>query len=568
MNIYYLLNESKRAAQTAQTGAYSSLYMQEISSRLGVTATALEITKLADNAFAANDVIMVGAEELTGEQATVLAAAKAKGALVIGFATRGADDVFGITVKGTLTQENVYDAIGYFTACQCVLPAKNEGTTVPVMNDVLVVEGGKTQATVQVGDQFVPGLVAGENTYYVTFDLPHTLLKIIQGKPTPQGPSDYFPVGRVPDKRSLSYDYDSTNAAADLYVLMLEAMLWNRNVPMIHHLPAAKDGTPADVLFFYGGDDDNTSGELDERASEIMYAKGLPYHINMMPEGEHGGYTLDRAGMERITARGHEIALHYNMTGVPFTEESFKQQMGTYLEVYKDVPVSNVAHCLANVGYSEYARWQAAMGVKGDGGMSGTLNHEDINAFNIYDFGFGTAFPFYVYDDAEHKTQRINFCGIPLVYYEPRIGGQYGESDAKLRLCAENAGYYGQPICLFSHPHYVGFWNGYDSTMTLRAFDIIHNICAEKGWNVYDAGTDELCLWWMERDESTLTACDGKATLTLAGDSAMVVKLPVKGAAPTVTLDGQAVTPTVKTVGGLTYAMVVVSGKGEHTLTY
>ncbi len=568
MTVYYLINELKVAAQSAQTGVYSALYLEEMVSRLGVSAQKLPISQVTETAFANDDVVLVGAETLSKDVAAALQAAATEGVLVIGFATKGAEDLFGCTVKSQVTQTELYETIGWFTAPQSVLPA-NQKVALPVMSDVLVTEGGKVQATIQVGDQLLSGLVAGENTYYIPFDLPHTLLKIVQGKSNPEGPSSYFPVGRIPDRRSLGYDLDSTNAVADLYLLLLEKMLWNRNVPMVHVLPTLQDGvTPADVLFFYGGDDDNTCGELDERASQIMYAKGLPYHINMMPEGEHGGYRLDRAGMEKILARGHELALHYNLTGIPFTKESFAQQMGTYVEAYQDVPVSNVGHCLANVGYSEYARWQAELGVKGDAGMSGTINQTDINAFNVYDFGFGTAYPFFVFDDADHKSERLNFCGIPMAYYEPRIGGQYGESDEKLRKCAENAAYYAQPVCLFSHPHYVAFWSGYDSTMTLRAFDTIHNICGANGWQVLDTTPDRLCLWWMERDACTLTANGNNLTVTLTGESPMVIKIPLTGEMPAITVDGVSASATQKIVGGLAYAMVVISGKGQHTIVY
>ncbi len=567
MTVYYLINELKVAAQSAENGVYAAVYLKEMVDRLGVPAQKLAVSDVAGTAFEPDDVVLVGAETLADDVVAALTAANHKGVLVIGFATKGAEELFGCTIKGKVTQTDLYETIGLFTAPQSILPANKPNLALPVMTDVLVTLGGKVQATIQVGDQLLPGLVAGDNTYYIPFNLPYCLLKIIQGKPVAEGPSNYFPVGRIPDSRALNYELDTSNAMADLYYLMLENLLYSRNLPMIHVLPVMKDGvTPSDLLFFYAGDDDNTSGELDERASQIMYQKGLPYHLNLMPGSENGDYQLTKEDYDRIAARGHEMALHYNLTGVPFSYESFKQQMGTYEQVYSELPVSNVGHCLAFAGYAEYARWQAALGAKGDAGRQGTLNLADINAFNIYDFGFGTAFPHYIYDDADHKTQRIEFVGIPISYYEPRIGGQYGESDEKLRLCADNAGYYGQTINLFSHPHYVAFWQGYDSTMTLRAFDTIHDICAQNGWQVAHTGPDELCLWWMERDAARLTQTETGLTVSLAGDRPMVIKLPVQ--AQKVQVDGKEVAVTPKTIGGLAYHLIVVSGKGDHTITY
>ncbi len=566
MMVYYLQDKEKVVAQSSEKGVYSPLYLEEMVSRLGVPARELPMEMVCNTPFAADDVVLIGAETLSPDLAEFLSSAAKGGTLIIGFAVQGGDSLFGCTLEETITQSDLYETVGSFSAPKHILPSKEESVSLPVMADVLVTTGGRVEATIRVKDREVPGLIMGRNTCYVPFDLPYALLKIVQGKPVPEGASSYFPVGRVPDGRSLPYDFDSTNPAADLYYLMLETMLAERKVPMVHVLPPMKDGTPADLLFFYGGDDDNTSAQLDEKASGIMAEKHLPYHINLMPGSDRGDYTLDKEGYGKITARGHELALHYNMTGVPFTKESFEQQMGTYMETYGILPISNVAHCLVNVGYAEYARWQASLGVKGDGGRMGTLNLADINAFNIYDFGFGTAFPHFVYDDADHQSKRLNFCGIPMTYYEPRLGGPYGEDGETLRKCAENAGYYGQTINLFSHPHYVAFWNGYDSNMTLNALDYILAYCDSKGWQVYNAGTDELCLWWHERDACRLTAKQGALEVTLSGDSPMVVKLPATASA--VLLDGVSVPTVAKTIGGITYNLVTVQGTGTHILTY
>ena len=236
MTVYYLINELKVAAQSAQNGVYSALYMEEMTSRLGITAKRLPISQVTETAFAATDVVLVGAETVPKEVACGLQKATEQGTLVIGFATKGADDLFGLTVKGNVTQTEPYETIGRFWAPKAVLPARVD-MPLPILSDVLITEGGKVQATIQIGDQLVQGLVAGDNTYYVPFDLPHTLLKIVQGKPNPEGPSSYFPVGRTPDRRALGYDLDSTNAVADLYLLLLENLLWNRNIPMVHVLP-------------------------------------------------------------------------------------------------------------------------------------------------------------------------------------------------------------------------------------------------------------------------------------------------------------------------------------------
>ncbi len=565
MTVYYVQDLAKKAAQNEQTGFYTPGYMEEMVSRLGAPAAALDLNALPAAAPAADDVVLVGADTLTAGQAAALAAAAARGTLVVGFATLGAEELFGCRVTETLPQADPFETIGTFTADNALLHILDAAPGLPVLSAVLGTAGGTSAATLQVGDRTLPGLIVTENTCYFPFDLPETLLKIAQGRPMPFGPSDYFPVHRTPDSRALTYEYDSTVPAVDMYLLLLEKLLWQRGMPLLHVLPPLADGTPADLLFYYGGDDDNTSAELDERASQIMHEKGLPYHMNLMPGSDQGDYTLTKADFDRITARGHELALHYNLTG-GYTKEAFDNQMQTYMDLYQVKPVVNVAHCLAQGGWAEYARWQAAWGVKGDNGRSGFNNPGDINAFNLYDFGFGTAFPAFVYDDAAHGGGRIDFCSIPLSYYEPRVGGQYGDGE-KMQKCVNNAVFYGQAVNLFSHPHYVAFWNGYDSLMTLQAFDLALNLCRQKGVRPYLAGVDAWCAWWHARSHCRLAGAGQNAlTVTLADDAAVVVKFPAMGQQTAFMLDGAPVQATVKEIGGLSYALVVVSGVGEHTI--
>lgn len=570
MSVYFVQDPQRKENQTAQTGFYSALYIEEMCSRLGVTATALPIQQLADTQLVKGDALFIGDETLTPSQEQVLSQAAKAGTLVVGFATKKGGSLFGCTQQGVTRQTDPYETVGYFAAQSDLLPTKEKNVTLPVMADLLQVKATNAVVvgTVAVQEKEVPGLLQNGNAYYFTFDVPGTLCKIVQGKPV-SGPSNYFPVGRRTDGRSLPVEYDNTIAAADMYLLLLEKLLWQRGLPMVHQLPAMEDGTPADLLFYFGGDDDATSGELDLKASQIMADRGLPYHMNVMPKSVKGEYALSKEQYDDIIARGHELALHYDMTGsfALFSKEAFENQIGTFVEAFGDLPVSNVAHCLVQEGYTEYARYQAELGIKGDNGHMGILNEADINAFNIYGFGFGSAYPSFIYDDAQHKGKRLDFCSIPISYYEPRIGGQYGDSDEKLRECAEAAVYYGRSINLFTHPHYVAFYQGYDSNMTLNAFDTILNICKENGWQTYLAGVDKFCLWWHERSGCRLQQkSENEWTVSLAGDSAMVMKIPMPSVTSKILIDGQEVPTVRKTIGGLDFALVTVTGKGEHTL--
>ncbi len=131
MKIYYLVNKTKQATQSAETGTYSSLYQEEMMSHIGVGATPYDLEHLRNCSFKENDVVFVGADELTAEQASVLKRAADKGTLVVGFATRGAEDLFGITVKSVLRQQDLYETIGYFSAAKEILPSKNAKEPLP-----------------------------------------------------------------------------------------------------------------------------------------------------------------------------------------------------------------------------------------------------------------------------------------------------------------------------------------------------------------------------------------------------------------------------------------------------
>ena len=88
----------------------------------------------------------------------------------------------------------------------------------------------------------------------------------------------------------------------------------------------------------------------------------------------------------------------------------------------------------------------------------------------------------------------------------------------------------------------------------------------QKNWKTYLTTPDNLCLWWHERDACKIQTEQGELNVTLAGDWPMVVKLPAK--TKRVLVDGNPVTVTTKTIGGIPYRLVTVKGKGTHTVQY
>ena len=573
MSVYYYLDPERVSGQNEQTGFYTSLYLEEMLSRLGIAAVRSDPELLRTRLPGAHDILLIGNESLTGKAREPIDDAAGNGCLVIGFGTLGLDDLFGVRDAGCIGQEDPFDRTAFFNAGSDILPAFEAGPELPVLSPVRTVEADPetVHGTLSADGRTCPGLIRTGSAVYFPFDLPDTLIKIVQGHPVPEGPSHYFPVGRVPDSRGLPVDTPSELPVADLFLLILEKLFYERGIPSLHTLPVCGDGSPADLLFYFGGDDDATSGELDETASRIMAERGLPYHINLMPTTKEGGFALSKEGYDRIRARGHELALHYDLTGglSLFTKDGFDNQIDSFVNAYGTLPVCNVGHCLTQTGYAEYARYQSARGILGDNSRCGYLDPVDINAFNLFNYSFGTAFPHFVYDDAGHGGRRLPFCGLPITYYEPRLGGTYGDSDAKLNRCVRLAAYYGQTINLFSHPHYIAGYGGYDSSMTLRAFDRILEICREQGLSVRLTGVDELCLWWHARSRVSLWqgTAPGEWTVRLEDNDPVVIRIPEPKEGLTLLLDGEVVPGTARTVSGLPYRLLPVRGKGEHVLT-
>ena len=578
MGIYYLWDEQRRINTNRSGGNYWFAYITEILSRLGAKGRPVLPEQAGDITLGKRDVVFIGAGDVPAKALPALRTWQNNGATIIGFGTTGVDDVFGIQTTGCTDQPDDFTINGYFAVRgnkkQQFLPSPEADPRLCVFTPVVVTEPKSADvcADIELNGVSYPAFYQNKNAYYFTFDVTQTLWAAAQGKPVYEGTAMFPRCSRNTDARITPDGYDTHIAYGDYYTYIIQSILYRMNVPMLHRLPPDADGSVPDLLLYHAGDEDATP-KVSNRASEIMRERGYAYQINMMPAGEDMHFTTTQEEYAVIRARGHRVSMHYNMVEnqpwCDWSAENFRKQYEAYLCYAGDPCVSSVGHCLVHVGWAERSRYQEALGILGDGSRFGEKDPEDLNAFNLYGFAFGTGYPYFIYDDHEHNNRRLNIADLPIAYYEPRIGGKYVDGAEKIRRCMEDAAYFGRMLTVFTHPHYVADNYTYDNSITLAAFDEFDRYAAEHGLNVVHSEPDSVCLFWHGRERSDVSYHDDGDVITCrvdcAADAGLIVKIPVNDAA-SVSVDGNHIEPVFKMVDGLKWLMVPVTGKGGRLI--
>jgi hypothetical protein len=306
-------------------------------------------------------------------------------------------------------------------------------------------------------------------------------------------------------------------------LLILENILAQAGVPFLHQLPPADGGVP-DALFHFGGDDEAATG-LQVKMSEVMKSLGLPYHVNVMlgKDGDFHFTAEDRAVYE---SRGHEFSLHFNFISypegakhpAPIEEREYERQFRLFVERYGTVPVCTNNHFCRASGWADSPRFGARRGIKGENHL---LHHAipPMDPVNLFGCPFGTVYPFFVYDDAEHGNERLDFVSIPIGLYEPGsipweqshpFHGQDAFKPEEYRRVVDLALAYGWTLNVFVHPTHMHA----QGSRTRDALCAMLDRIAERNARVVHFGTDALCLWWHERSRSRVL-CAGAGTYAI-----------------------------------------------------
>ena len=525
--LYYVNDPSLRAVRNAAGEDYTPAYIPAMLSFMGMTGR--EIAPDALSTLTSNDVVLVGAAELPATDATVI--------------------LLGTRPIVPARKRHIY---GYYTA--------KSGYAVPLFVPVAPMDATDAEvlASAEVEGKTCPALIRCGKNYQYLFDLPATLWYSGDGYMEMQN-DPYFPVGRTPDWRPLPNGQYGTQPFNDLLLIELESILRSLGIASLYRLPPMEDGTAPDIVLHFSGDDDCCSATINANAAARMKQLGLPYHINAMPDG-NGHFCFDTEVLRTLQDNGCELGLHLDLTVQPYSEETVKKQFGEFCTAFGMHPITNVDHCLVQHGpLPEFLRWLQGCGIIADNGYLGTFDPNDINAFDLQEFGYGTSFPRYTCDDAAHGNALLTTMSIPMTYYEARLP-QEDSDTTKIRRYLDAAAANARITQLFFHPHYLNESSDH-YLAAQRALGVMKEHIDACGYVALPMTTNTIAQFWKARSEATVTQ-DG-ATITIKTDTPLLVRLPA--AVAQVTLDGQPVSIICKSIEGTTAYLIAVP-TGEHVI--
>lgn len=530
--LYYINDPSLRAQRNVQGEDYTPAYIPAMLAFVGATGTPITADALAT--LKETDVVLIAAD-----RPTTLSDCAAT-AIVMGAPENGCAPV-------PRRHRHIYGE--YLTADGKALPVFVPFLPAPAADEVL--------AYADVGTERIPALIRRGKHYEFLFDLPATLWFSGDGFMEMQN-DPYFPVGRTPDWRPLPNGRYGTLPYNDLLLLELERLLHSLGVCTIYRLPPMENGEVPDLVLHFSGDDDCCSATINRNAAARMKEVGFPYHINAMPNGL-GQFIFDRDVLAELNQNGCELGLHLDLTCAPYTARTVKAQFEQFREAFGIHPITNVNHCLVQHGtQAEFLRWLQDCDIIADNGYLGTFDPNDINAFDLCEFGYGTSFPRFSCDDAAHGNTPLRPVLIPITYYEARLP-QEDSDTTKVLTYLDNAAANARITQFFFHPHYLNDDNPH-CVAALRVLSLIKQRIAQKGYRALPMTTNTIAAFWQARAKATVTQTGN--TITVKTDAPLLLRLAAPAA--TVTLDDAPCSVTRKDVEGRTaYLLAIPAGMHE-----
>ncbi len=569
-----VLDDDQRLAANAAGRNWWPAYYEDILARMGLPHEAIAPADLTAEGLAAYEVLLLPPGEVGSDAVQAISAWVEAGGLVIGFATEGLDDLFGVRVEGTL--DHVGDE---FTPSGCIrlcdpewtlglLPGYEQQSALPVIAPLRVVEAPGCRELARLLSFFEEDLQRPAITWrevgegaacWWAFDLAECLWKMQQGRPVYE---DFDGDGKLRTMDMVvTRPWSAEIPYADLMLMALRRVIASAGAPaargavFLSQLPPAEDGSVPDALFHWGGDDEGNPA-VSVPAAEFMAELGLRYHINIMPS-EPGVHPLPREDFERLRELGCERSLHFDFivhVQHPYllTKAALARQLEDYLAAYGEMPVCTVFHWVSWTGWAEPARWLAELGLRGDNNRI-HWRYPPVNPTNRVGFAFGTAWPLHYRDDWRHGNARIDFVSLPICGYE--VGHLLGQFEpSQLHRAIELAARWGLTMSLFFHP--VRLTEKAPRQAVREALAHIERL----GINALHVGTDALCEWWHERAASAIERVERvegelRVTVHAASERGCVLEMLASGEDP----------PAV-TVNGVEAACVVRERCGEWWL--
>jgi len=589
----YVYDESLKKEYNQNRQNCWEVYIEEILGQLGACADKFLAEQLEDiDNLKDVKTLIIGnqsGEKLTDKALQNLDEWVSKGGILIGFAVKGLDRVFGINTQSIIKQENdIYSISGYFdlyyhSITKQIHSVIDKEQKLLIFSNIKIIE---LKNAVELGhiydtkgkDLFSPAITW--NNYgkgfagYFAFDVAKTVWLLHQGKPLPLVPGDNFEMKacklQVVGENSRKIPY------ADEIVLILQNMIALNGHQFIYQIPPDGEIIP-DALFYWSGDEYFGPVKLSLGASDWMKEKGLPYHINIgieQHENAKDGHPMTKEEYKHIRDNGHEISLWYSLPSkngqFSLTEEKIEYQTNLFYERFGHYPGCVLLNSTNWQGWADPARWLAKSGAKADNTFNGTIMPGDHPLYNssFYGFGYGTSFPFYFYDNYEYGNERINLIEEPIICYELGHRGSIVPYDDKDSFIPEEvhppidmAVKHHMVMNFFYHPYYITQY-----PLCRKAIEEILNYIEYKKAFVMHMGNNQVCEWWNARSKSRTTSINNQNSISFISDCAysagMIVKTQLNGITVTKVMcdDALATFKIVKEYGGQWLYVVVPFG--------
>ncbi len=554
--VFYLYNENVRKARNEAGEDYTPAYIPCLLSWMGVTGH--PVSSGEATSLRGEDILLAGCEDLSADLADCVRKLSAEdhvsgpGAILLFGSGCGAMPVRTPGIRANLFLNG--DTIPLF---------------VPICDRAEDRFDGKTEICAEGccgSSGKIPAIVRCGRVYDFRFDLPGTVWFAGDGFSDGKGKNG-FSIGRTPDTRPLPDDMAMPFPFNDRLLFFVESILNRLGVPMIDRLPPTEDGTAPDFALHVSGDDDFTSARYNLEAARRMAELDMPYHINAMPGGER--FVITREEAEELKALGCELALHTDFTAQPYSLEGQTVSCDLFERYFGFRTLTGTNHCFIQGGSTaERLRWLGECGVIADNGKDGEVDPENVNAFNITGFSFGTAFPRFTLDDPEHENRPLSTIEIPINYYEPRLGNGY-DDPGRITAYIDNAAAEGRITQFFCHPHYLEPDSAH-TPATLAALRLAFGHAKAKEYRILKTSTDRIARFWHSRAESSIESdavrADETAAYLVRSEIPVLIRLPISPDSA-VFSDGIPVSVTEKNRAGNRCFLVFVP-KGEHRISW
>ncbi len=547
LRIACVYDSGRHAAANRDGENHWDIYLREIGDQLGARMEEVPPAALGNpEQLAQYATVLVGglaADDLPAETLTHLERWIRGGGTLIALATQGLDALCGNRSAGLMRQPgdpftcSATFALQPHRLTQDIHSILQPAQRLLIFSDVrqMTCDSSCALATLYDLDGRDTGYAAitgrqldKGHVFYFAFGVPQTMWVLHQGRPVDQ---DYDGDGMLRRSDAVVIRPHSVQVLyADEILFLLGNMIGVQPHPLVHQLPPTGAGAIPDALFHWGGDDEASAAGIQLVASDFMRQQGLPYHINAMwrPDGTFG---LSVADADKIRANGHEIAPHFDFmtgyaSGAGFTREQVLAQAEAFREHFGTGWTCSVNHVTRWTGWAEPAKWMREAGGKADNSFV-HAGSPPANPVNMFGFSFGTAFPFWFYDDWQGGNQKIDFLEEPFGAYECGYRDQTQTDFETLHAALDLAARHHLTMNMFHHPIYIAEYPACQQAIAegLRYLQ-------ERQIRALHLGNDAVCHWWQARSESQLRevvlANDRLTFQTQCGYAeGMIVKVPL-----------------------------------------